>query len=1428
MMDQLNLPIAILSRGYFMPNLFTIKYVTCRLNRVFTLCIAVVLSLSSSQLIAQTNADISLLPTVFASETVKPKVIMSLDNSGSMLERSYNGLDYSDKLFSGFFDSAYCYDYYGDDAGESDAIADYFKIVSSGTGSSPNSDCGAAGFWSGDFLNWLVMRRIDTVRDVLVGGVVKVVFLDGDTKKEQTRRDHNAGSDAALHYIVEGENISIWGNGRALWNNNVKNKSVATIYKASVSPYPTGKYTICSQKILISKDGTNLSNTELETNCGNPSIDDSKNSTLNTTGIAQFKIRLYETTEPTGLMTAEKDKYDFGLAVYNFNHTSTPDTILDAATCPDGFEINAGGGSSTRDKCNFRSSIYRGSKVNGGTLQPCFPDENIPTKTRTNYDKCYETYAGAEFDDLLDVIEYYPLVWGSTPIAETMIEIGGYIKQIDFGKNSAGPQYFDPTHNLGEVPADFKSSYRRANPDAGENINWDPYYDSDLSKYLACTPVYVINLNDGAPYADKISGINDLNLKHNIWKTGDKEGVDTAAWFLRGDVRDGSENLANNLSNVLEGEQDVLSYYVFADLSNNLGSESARKMREAAAMGSVGIQKSDAGIYEIAGTPFPFATGYKPFTNQASGFTATPTAQTATSWDKDGDGEVDHFLLATSAGEIIEKISAVLNDISRRAAASSSAAVVTNSSSESSAIYQALYYANLTDASGKSVAWTGLVWGLFLDTSGNVREDTFQDDGTGVKKQNGQLDAGDLVLKYVPGDNNSVKVRRYNITDLVNPVNEVPIEKISPIWNAVDYLADITEGDIVDQRAYAGTTKGRHILYGDKRLVTKEAFSTGDARAAEFVASAFDYTHAPWFGIDCSVIGTNAQCTTEVKTLVNWLRGLDQTGKRSRKIDISDDKGEIYRRLGDIVASSPELVSPPNGNYDTSYATYKSHYEHRRRVLYAGANDGMIHAFNAGFWNRTTSGFEKDNAFANGGSATVSDHDLGAELWAYMPANIMPNLKWLDDVDYQHVFYIDGDPESFDVKIFDGTDSDYPGGWGTILVVPMRMGGVPTTVTDNGTDYTARSAIVILDITNPENPPKVLGEFTASDLGFTTSKPALVIKEIAGEEEWSLLFGSGPTQLQTASVDPGKKPYIYQLNLSNLLTDTHASAAKKQVGTVDGFVGDVLSIDWDISDIANGYKTDVAIFGTVNINNDASVTGGLYYFDPFPLASGLTPSLVYNTAQPITATPSVTNTFSTKRIYFGTGKLLVPADNANTDQQSFYGLKFGNSLPLDSNDIVNTTGIKVGSPAGGLDCGGICPGGTETKTFADLSDHMASGDGWRRDLNNSTLSTTPSGRSVSNSVHTSGLVLFIEYVPPAELCDFDGKSYLYALDEITGTTTPYAPLDFDSDSEDAYSNIFLANGQVKDLVIIEIDGKPKVVFQDGPAVGVEPIGYTPN
>ena len=199
--------------------------------------------------------------------------------------------------------------------------------------------------------------------------------------------------------------------------------------------------------------------------------------------------------------------------------------------------------------------------------------------------------------------------------------------------------------------------------------------------------------------------------------------------------------------------------------------------------------------------------------------------------------------------------------------------------------------------------------------------------------------------------------------------------------------------------------------------------------------------------------------------------------------------------MGDTVNATPFYVRSPRYSFadavTPSYATFKTNNAGRKPVLYLGANDGMLHAFDA----RVGSGFN------------------GNELWAYVPRMLLPNLYKLTDKNYaaKHQYYVDGSPTVMDAY--------WGGSWHTVLVGGLNAGG---------------RGYYALDVTNPSS-PQALWEFCSdstlcaladADLGYSYGNP--IITKRASDGRAIVLLTSGYN-----NVTPGSgKGFLYVVDLA--------------------------------------------------------------------------------------------------------------------------------------------------------------------------------------------------------------------------------------------------------------------------------------------------------
>ncbi|WOG26412.1 pilus assembly protein [Endozoicomonas sp. 8E] len=782
------------------------------------------------------------------------------------------------------------------------------------------------------------------------------------------------------------------------------------------------------------------------------------------------------------------------------------------------------------------------------------------------------------------------------------------------------------------------------------------------------------------------------------------------------------------------------------------------------------------------------------------------------------DGIPDNYFLISNPARLERQLGQILEEIASRISSGASAALIANSASGVGSAIQGLFRPRVT-VNNIDISWVGLLHSLFVDSKGHFREDS-----NGNRTLDDYSTDRVVTLSFDPTSNSTV-IQRYTSAD--NGVTLTPdggnadLIELKPVWDARERLMEVS--NITSQRNYnALTNTGRHIL------TWLDANNNGRVDAGEeqpFVSANFTGSNSGYLGVTPS----------ESDKLVKYIRGEDQTGYRSRSVDIDNDGDLEVWRLGDIIHSNPIAVSKPEGYYsdskpfnsnDSTFIEFQKQYENRRQVVYVGANDGMIHAFNAGFWNNSNQQFDLSY-----GSDT-SQHPLGGELWAYAPMNLLPHLRWLSEQDYPHVFYMDGEPLIFDANIFT-PDADHPKGWGTVLLMGMRLGGGPIDVTVNSATRTMRSAYVMLDITNPKKPPKLLAEITHPELGFTTGRPVVIQRRkpnasgdynFPTENNWYLAFGSGPTgtglsgirqALDNATSDQNMKVFVYDLKSKSFLSTFNPMDS----GITQAYAGNMATVDWD-----QDYYDDAVYFGSVETAGNLS--GELLRINlEDPLTSNWTLGTLTRPQRPVTARPTaVTNSDNERWVFVGTGRELTRADSINSQQEFFFGVKepklndafsYG-TVPF--SNLIDTTDVQVKAD-GNLVSGFRVSGSTTVSNFESLRNTLTTEAGWKNRLIHN--GTDPSGKSLSSPANAFALLLFTEYQPPADQCLIDGTSYLNALHYQTGTAIPASiqkvltPDGF-TDSTVSEKKISLGAGLAPAPVVHQgNDGKTSIIIQGG-------------
>ena len=956
----------------------------------------------------------------------------------------------------------------------------------------------------------------------------------------------------------------------------------------------------------------------------------------------------------------------------------------------------------------------------------------------------------------------------NTPLAESLYEASRYFAQI--------------------APAFSGSDYSYT------TTSRDPYYFNSPAwltpaQYVPCCKSFVIMFTDGQPTQDMTIPSTIMDYAHTAAQHGTSVHCAVAAGCTA-NITAGAgappkhSNTSASLHNTMWDHHDNCSNYYGGPTSDPCTGSGGHYLDDVAYwahttdLRQATIPPIGAAGHDLPGmqnitlyTFFAFGTGSnllkdaamvggfndldgdgKPFKDATCG-TASPNPL-CQEWDADGDGVPDTYFESANAFTMRDRLMAAITDILKRSSSGTSVSILSTTETGEGALYQAYFYPSKFEGLN-NIQWLGYLQGLFLDSKGNLREDS---------NQNQTLDlTTDKIVKLVfdPNSGQTV-VQRFDdangdgTPDSSTPSSIVTLDQLLPIWEAGKLLALRADTD-------------RHIYtwvdQNNDGLVTPSEFISFDSSQAALLR--------PYLNTATTTLGSPNPATPDATNVINFIRGANITGYRDRSVTVN---GSLHVwKLGDIIYSTPVTVGKPMEQYDlvykdSSYEQFIQQYQTRRDVVYVGANDGMLHAFNAGTYDPATKKFDPGTG-----------HVLGEELWAYVPYNLLPHLRWLTDPNYTHVYYVDQKPKVVDAKIF-SADADHPGGWGTVLIGGLRLGGGTVSVTDNfGSGTTTRafqSSFFALDITNPEKPPVLLWTATRSNMGFTTSFPAVArVANSSGGSKWVVIMGSGPTNYignrgtpNLFSADIYSHLYVFDLSNGTLLN-------KFDNAVNNEFLGDVTTLDGNLD-----YGVDTVYVGSA-IQNGTAWNGNLYRVvtknDTNPANWHL--STLYSAPGPILEAPSLSiDSFLNLWVYFGTGRFLSANDKAYgaSEFQAMYGIKDEDNTnnrvcwqddtgctPVTTSQLLDVSNASVdtdGTQTGTISFNG---GNISEPTFTDLLTKARdpSVRGWVLTF------STAGERVLAKPVILAGVVLFSTFTPTNDVCGFQGEGKLYATYFETGS-----------------------------------------------------------
>ncbi|WP_454752281.1 pilus assembly protein [Cupriavidus necator] len=481
------------------------------------------------------------------------------------------------------------------------------------------------------------------------------------------------------------------------------------------------------------------------------------------------------------------------------------------------------------------------------------------------------------------------------------------------------------------------------------------------------------------------------------------------------------------------------------------------------------------------------------------------------------------------------------------------------------------------------------------------------------------------------------------------------------------------------------------------------------------------------------------------KAIVSYLRG-DTTlekrngGKYRDRVTDNGSGSAVSNVLGDIVNSSPIYVKAADAGYDYlkadgggSYFSFLANNRtNRRPMIYVGANDGMLHGFDA---------------------------LTGVEKFAYLPNQAIVgtnSVKALASPDYVHRFFVDATPSAGDVFIPSGSGST--ASWRTVLVGGMGAGG---------------KGMFALDVTDPANfdEKKVMWEIagdTEADLGYTIGTP--VIGRV-NSGKWVAIFGNG---YESSS----GKAVLYIVDLANPFAtggiqkiyadpkETTATGNGNGLSSPEVVYDDNLTIQAVYAGDLKGRLWKFDLSGA----NPSAWAARMGTTQGAPLFTAVSAS---NVAQPITAAPTaLINPKDPNKgflLTFGTGRFYDAADTAATGYNSVYGV-WDNNVSSATRGNLRAQALATGSM--------MVDGAARTVfTLSSNTIDYTTQRGWYIDL------LAQGERVVVKPKVDAERLVVTTLTPSTDECVGGISSNLFDFAALTGGALTYSVLDVSSDGK---------------------------------------------
>jgi len=510
-------------------------------------------------------------------------------------------------------------------------------------------------------------------------------------------------------------------------------------------------------------------------------------------------------------------------------------------------------------------------------------------------------------------------------------------------------------------------------------------------------------------------------------------------------------------------------------------------------------------------------------------------------------------------------------------------------------------------------------------------------------------------------------------------------------------------------------------------------------------------------------------------TRVNHIRGDTSTEVQN---------GGAFRNrdslMGDIVNSDPWFLGTlDNFGYSeledsteaSAYTSFRDTKLTRTETLFFAANDGMLHAINA---------------------------STGAELFTYIPNEVIGSLSTLSSTDYAcdgcsitHQYFVDGAPRA--------GDAYFSTAWHSVLIGTLGAGGKGLFALDVSDPSSFTAADVLWEISDTQAPGGNSDQTDfAANLGYTLPQ-ASIVKLHNGD--WAAVVANGYESTNGSAV-----LYLVDIEDGSIIksfdTETSNNGLSAPIAVdEDGdritdviYAGDLLGNLWKFNVTGNSNTWEIAF----SSGNGANAI-------PEPLFKAVDSSSVN---QPITAKPQVgVHPDGGLMVYFGSGKYFEANDQivgTSPQVQTFYGIRDQGSQvtarsDLQEQDILAEETFEVTvnnvlqTPSNPLPADSSL---VDVRVTSDTEVAYSTKKGWFMELE-SPANGAEGERLVSAPLLRAGRIIFSTLIPDPDACNWGGSSWLMELDAVNGSRLDTTPFDINNDGVfdvDDYVQIYDTDG----------------------------------